>query len=80
MSNGGRARSVDLSRLSPVLQLFLVLFVVLAVGRRVELSGGLHLAPPAFVPLASDAASRFAQEFGTAYAELIEAEQRSEGT
>ncbi len=62
------------------MQFFLLLFVVLAVGRRVKLSGGLRLAPPAFVPLPTDAASRFAHEFGTAYAELVEAEQRSEET
>lgn len=61
-----------------LLQLFLLLFVVVAVERRVKLSGGIRLAPPAFVPLASDAASRFAHEFGIAYAELIEAEQRRE--
>jgi hypothetical protein len=58
--------------LPPLLQLFLVLFVLVAVGRRAELSGDISLAPPAFVPLASDAASRFAHEFGTAYAELID--------
>lgn len=75
MSNNSPARPVDLSGLSPILQLFLLLFVVLAVGRRAKLSGGLRLAPPTFVPLASDAASHFAHEFGTAYAELIEAEQ-----
>jgi phosphoglycerol transferase MdoB-like AlkP superfamily enzyme len=62
--------------LPPLLQLLLLLFVVFAVGRRAKLSGGISLAPPAFVPLASDAGSRFAREFGTAYAELIEAEQR----
>jgi len=73
-------RPLDLSGLSPILQFFLLLFVVLAVGRRVKLSGGIRLAPPAFVPLPTDAASRFAHEFGTAYAELIEAEQRSEET
>lgn len=78
VSNLSHARSVDLSGLSPILQFFLLLFVVLAVGRRVKLSGGLRLAPPAFVPLASDAAGRFAHEFGTAYAELIEAERRDE--
>jgi hypothetical protein len=71
-------RPLDLSGLPPLLQLFMLLFVVLAVGRRVKRSGGLRLAPPAFVLLASDAASRFARQFGTAYAELIEAEQRSE--
>jgi hypothetical protein len=64
--------------LPPLLQLFLLLFVVLAVGRRAKLGGSLRLAPPAFVPLPSDAASRFAHEFGTACAELIEAEQRRE--
>jgi hypothetical protein len=66
--------------LPPLLQLLLLLFVVLAVGRRPKLSGGISLAPPAFVPLASDAASRFTHDFGTAYAELVEAEQRSEDT
>lgn len=71
-------RPLDLSGLSPILQLFLFLFVVAAVRRRVKLSGGLSLAPPAFVPLASDAASRFAHQFGTAYAEFVEAEQRSD--
>ena len=69
-------RPPDLSGLSPLLQLFLLLFVAFAVGRRAKLSGGLRLAPPTFVPLASDAASRFAHEFGTAYAELVETEQR----
>lgn len=59
-------------QLPPLLQLFLVLFVLVAVGRRAELSGDIGLAPPAFVPLASGAASRFAHEFGTAYAELID--------
>ena len=74
MCNTSPARSVDLSGLSPILQLFLLLFVVLAVGRRAKLSGGIHLAPPAFVPLPTDEASRFAHEFGTAYAELLAAE------
>ncbi len=73
-------RPLDLSGLPPLLQLFLLLFVVLAVGRRVKLSGGLRLAPPTFVPLTTDAASRFAHEFGTAYAELVETEQRREET
>ena len=80
MSNTSPARSVDISGLPPLLQLFLVLVLVVAVGRRAKLSGGIRLAPPAFVPLASDAASRFAQEFGTACAEFVEAEQRSEVT
>ena len=62
--------------LPPLLQLFLLLFVLFAVGRRGKLSGGIHLAPPAFVPLPTDAASRFAHEFGTAFAELMEAERR----
>ena len=66
--------------LPPLLQLLLLLFVLFAVGRRDKLSGSLRLAPPAFVPLASDAASRFAHELGTAYAELIEAEQRRDET
>jgi len=61
----------DLSRLSPLLRLILLLLVVFAVGRRAKRRGGLRLAPPAFVPLASDAASRFAHELGTAYAELM---------
>lgn len=67
---------LDLSGLSPIMQLILLLFVIFAVGRRAKLRGGLRLAPPAFVPLASDAASRFAHEFGRAYAKLIDAEQR----
>jgi hypothetical protein len=69
-------RPVDLSGLSPLMQLFLLLFVIFAVGRRGKLSDGIRLAPPIFVPLASDAASRFAHELGTAWAELVEAEQR----
>lgn len=76
MSIPSPARSVDLSGLPPILQFFLVLFLVVALGRRAKLSGGLRLAPPAFVPLTSDAANRFAHEFGTAYAEFVEAEQR----
>jgi hypothetical protein len=68
-------RPLDLSGLSPLLQFFLLLFVVFAIGRRDKLSGSLRLAPPTFVPLPTDAASRFAHDFGTAYAELIEAEQ-----
>lgn len=64
--------------LPPLLQLLLLLVVVLVVGRRVRLSGGISLARPSFVPLASDAADRFAHELGTAYAELIEAEERGE--
>lgn len=71
-------RPPDLSGLSPILQFFLLLFVVLAVGRRVKLSGGISLAPPTFVPLPTDAATRFAREFGTAYAELLGAEPRDE--
>jgi hypothetical protein len=71
-------RPPDLSGLSPILQLFVLLFVLLAVGRRAKLSGGIRLAPPAFVPLASDAASRFALELGTAYGELLGAELRDE--
>ena len=73
-------RPPDLSGLNPILQLFLLLLVVVAVRRRVKLSGGLRLAPPIFVPLASDAASRFARELGTAYAEVVETEQRREET
>ena len=73
-------RPLDLSGLSPILQFLLLLFLVLAVGRRDKLSSGLRLAPPTFVPLALDAASRFARELGTAWAELVEAEQRSEVT
>jgi hypothetical protein len=61
----------DLSGLSPLLQLILLLFVVFAVGRRAKLRGGISLAPPTLVPLASDAASHFAHDFGTAYAELL---------
>ena len=80
MSSLSHARSVDLSGLPPILQFFLVLFVMLAVGRRAKLSGGLRLAPPTFVPLASDAASQFARDLGTAYAELVETEQRREET
>jgi hypothetical protein len=76
VSNTSPARPVVPSGLPPLLQLFLVLVLVVVVGRRAKLSGGIRLAPPAFVPLASDAASRFAHELGTAYAELIEAEQR----
>lgn len=73
-------RPPDLSGVSPLLQFFLLLFVVFAIGRRAKLSGGISLAPPAFVPLPTDAASRFAQEFGTAYAELVEAEPRDHET
>lgn len=59
--------------------LILLLFILLGDQRR-QLAQAIRLAPPAFVPLASDAAGRFAHEFGTAYAELVEAEQRSEET
>jgi hypothetical protein len=77
VSNTSPARPVDLSSLPPLLQFLLILFLVVAIGRRAKLNSGIHLPPPAFVPLASDAAGRFAHEFGTAYAELIEAEQGS---
>jgi hypothetical protein len=69
-------RPFDLSGLPPILQFFLVLFLVLALGRRDKLSGGIRLGPPAFVPLAPDAARRFAHELGTAWADVVEAEQR----
>jgi len=71
-------RPFDLSGLPPILQFFLVLFLVLALGRRDKLSGVLRLAAPTFVPLTTDAASRFAHELGTAYAEFVEAERRRE--
>jgi hypothetical protein len=80
MSNPNPARSGDLSGLSPLLQLILLLFVVFAIRRRAKLTGAIGLAAPAFVPLAADAASRFAQEFGTAYAELLGAEPPDEKT
>ncbi|HYN64842.1 MAG TPA: hypothetical protein VES36_09600 [Candidatus Limnocylindrales bacterium] len=71
-------RPLDLSGLSPLLQFCLLLLVVFAVGHRAKLSSGISLAPPAFVPLPTDAASRFAHDFGSAFAELLAGEQRSE--
>jgi hypothetical protein len=64
----------DLSDLSPLLQLILLLFVILAVGSRAKRRGNLRLAAPTLVPLTTDEASRFASDFGTAYAELMGAE------
>jgi hypothetical protein len=78
MSNPSPARSVDLSGLSPILQFFLLLLLVLAFGRRTKLIGGIRLAPPTFVPLSTDDASRFAHELGTAFAELVNGERRDE--
>lgn len=71
-------RPFDPSGLSPLMQLILLLFVVFAVRRRTKPGGGLRLAPPAFVPLTTDGASRFAHEFGIAYAELLGAEPPDE--
>jgi hypothetical protein len=74
MRNPSPSPAVDLSSLSPLLQVILLLFVVFAIRRRAKLAGAIGLATPAFVPLAADAASRFARDFGAAYAELIGAE------
>lgn len=56
--------------------LLVLLFIVLARSARRRAAGGIRLAPPAFVPLPADAASRLARDLGTAYAAWLATELR----
>ena len=59
--------------------LILLLFIVFVGGDRRRAAGRIRLAAPAFVPLAPDAAGQVADELGSAFGALLDAERRRSG-